>query len=243
MKLNIDLSSRTWSASSLKVYLLCKRKFALNYIYNIKEVSDTYKPKAYEIGNILHKALENTYKTQQIFNNETVLYNTIISNINSTKAANPYILFDIELWKEYLKKFVSNEIHRFKTGVTIDKTEMSFTARKFDININGKIDRIDKLPDGSIDIIDYKSSKKTKVEECDFQLIFYLLALQEQNIHKLYNYNLFYGKLFELENINEKQDELKEIFKELKTKTVDFVKCEKLEVCRYCGYKTICQRD
>jgi len=243
IKLDIDLSTRSWSASSLKTYLTCKRKFALSYLYNIKETTDIYKPKAYEVGNILHKALEMTYKVQDSFHSKQDLYDTIIKNIDQINATNPYITFDILLYKHRLWQFVSTEILRFDSGIKVKHTEYSFDTVKHGIKINGKIDRVDSLPDGSIDIIDYKSSKETKIDIYDFQLLFYFMALEEQGIGSLYHYNLYFGKLIELPKIEEKMLELIEIFKELKTSRVDFIKCEKLESCRHCQYKTICQRD
>ncbi len=243
IKLDIDMSARSWSASSLKTYLTCKRKFALSYLYNIKETTNIYKPKAYEVGNILHKALEMTYKTKDNFDDKQELYDTISKNIEQINATNPYITFDILLYKHRLRQFVSAEIWRFDRGIKVKHTEYSFDTVKHGIKINGKIDRVDSLPDGSIDIIDYKSSKEIKVDRYEFQLLFYFMALEELGIGSLYHYNLYFGKLIELPNIDEKMLELIEIFKELKTSRVDFIKCEKLDSCRLCQYKTICQRN
>ena len=57
----IDLAKLSWSATSLKVYLECKRKFYLQYIAKISEHSISLKPKGYELGSIIHDILEKYY--------------------------------------------------------------------------------------------------------------------------------------------------------------------------------------
>ncbi|RLA74522.1 MAG: hypothetical protein DRG11_04650 [Epsilonproteobacteria bacterium] len=241
--LNIDLSIRSWSSSSLETYLSCKKKFLFANIYNIKEPTNIYKPKGYEIGNILHKALENTYKQKNSFFDEKQLYETIVENIKVENIKNPYTIFDIQLWKDRLRKFVKNEITMFKNGIKIDKIEHSFVDEKYGIKISGKIDRIDMLPNNTINIIDYKTSKKTIVNENNYQLVFYYLAMNQQNIKGLYYYNIYHNKLLKLLDIQDRLNELQKIFKQLKTASVSFDKCEGLSYCRHCAYKTICQRD
>lgn len=131
----------------------------------------------------------------------------------------------------------------FKNGIKIDKIEHSFVDEKYGIKISGKIDRIDMLPNNTINIIDYKTSKKTIVNENNYQLVFYYLAMNQQNIKGLYYYNIYHNKLLKLLDIQDRLNELQKIFKQLKTASVSFDKCEGLSYCRHCAYKTICQRD
>lgn len=56
----IDLTV-VWSATSFKTYLQCKRKFYIQYLLKIKEHSISLKPKAYELGDIIHSILEDYY--------------------------------------------------------------------------------------------------------------------------------------------------------------------------------------
>ena len=58
----IDLTAITWSATSFRTYLQCKRKFYLQNILKIKEHTISLKPKAYELGDIIHSILEDYYK-------------------------------------------------------------------------------------------------------------------------------------------------------------------------------------
>ncbi len=80
ISLEIDLSKRVWSATSLKEFLECKRKYYLNHILNIKEHYLSLLPKDYELGNIIHKTLEEFFKSNiqsedkliEIFNTKKV---------------------------------------------------------------------------------------------------------------------------------------------------------------------------
>jgi len=84
-------------------------------------------------------------------------------------------------------------------------------------SISGKFDRIDKLEDGSLRIIDFKTSKKNQDQ---FQLIFYKL-LAELNFKKLVKTVSFYylnrGEIVDLETSNVEQDEIKnQVLKKIK---------------------------
>ena len=117
--------------------------------------------------------------------------------------------------------------------------------------LKGSIDRIDKLDDKYL-LIDYKTSSNLKIDSLktydssvDFQLEFYYLACSElfgyENI-KAYYYDLNSSRLLEEVALIEKLEVLKNIFIELKTKKVNFEKCEKTTTCQYCEFKTICDR-
>ncbi|PZP11710.1 MAG: PD-(D/E)XK nuclease family protein, partial [Aliarcobacter butzleri] len=57
----IDLTKFIWSATSFKNFLECKRRFYLQYILKINEHTISLKPKAYELGDIIHSILEDYY--------------------------------------------------------------------------------------------------------------------------------------------------------------------------------------
>jgi len=248
IKKKIDLCSFIWSASSLKIFLDCKRKWYLKYILQLKEHSISELPKPFKVGDIIHKILEDFYKNPQ---------NTI-SSIDSLffkyKEDNPFLVLDLEIYKQKIVEFLKQDLQNLKTR-TIIAIEKPFSTTFNDFTISGVIDRIDKSED-SLELIDYKTSRNLKVDtlktynkSTDFQLEFYFLATknlyQSSNIKAFY-YDLFENSIKEEVVLSEKLELLKTIFDDIKVlskEEIGFCKTENSSTCEYCTYKTICNRD
>jgi CRISPR/Cas system-associated exonuclease Cas4 (RecB family) len=248
--LDIDLSKKIWSATSLKRFLECKRKYYLQDILKIKEHHFSIKPQGFELGQIIHNTLEDIYKKNNYFSNEEILYKNIINKLTSFEINNPYLIFDIELWKKKIQKLVKTDIKRFNQGIKILECEKTFKIIHNGVTLTGSIDRIDIHQDASIDILDYKTSKSLKIDTLktyekakDFQLEFYYLANQSDKILKVCYYDLNSGQLLDEQMLDEKLVLLDEKLSELTTNSVNFSKCDDLKECQYCPYTTICQRD
>ncbi len=247
--LKYNLKAFTWSATSLKTYLECKRKFYLKHILNIKEHTISVKPKSFEIGNIIHSILEEYYKDYETFNQKK--FNQIFEKY---KSKNPFLVLDLEIWKKKMYDFFIIEDERVKDRKIID-LEKRFQFEIDGINITGSIDRID-LFENCYEVIDYKTSSSLSIDTSknyekatDFQLEFYYLAINKlfktSNI-KTYYYDLNEKKLLEEIVLDEKLDLLYKKFEELKENSkneISFSKCEDKSNCAYCIYKTICNRD
>ncbi len=240
----INLANFEWSATSLKSYLDCKRKFYFQYIQNIKEHQISLKPKSYELGNIIHNILENNYK------NNIFGYHDAIKEISKHQNINPYLTVELELWKKKLEAFFSNEEKRFTTGIQIYELEKPFYIKIDGITLKGKIDRIDKLKDGRFAILDYKTSSSLKVDtfktyenSSDFQLVFYFLATKDLGVSQIGYYDLNDGKIKEEITLEAKLTRFYEILKSFHTQFVSFDKCEKDQICGFCPYKIICNKD
>ena len=243
--IDIDLSVQSWSATSLKTYLECKRKYYFNYILKIKEHSISLKPKGYEVGLIIHDVLENMYKTSNLS------YEYLCNKLTTYQNKNPYLTLELEIWKKKLKKFISKEKYRFKNeNIQVYALEKSFNIKYNGINIKGAIDRIDKLEDNTYVILDYKTSSTLKIDtnktyenSKDFQLEFYYLATRDINISQVAYYDLNDASIKKEELLEEKLLRLDNIFKSLKTTKVNFSKCEDKKACTFCIYKIICGED
>lgn len=241
---DIDLSKLSWSATSLKSYLTCKRKYYYNYIANIKDHTITIKPESFEIGNIIHNALEEAVKENK--------FNQIFIEQYLTKYQknNPYLVLELELWKKKLQNFLQLEKIRATNNIKIFQVEQAFNLTYNGVNIKGKIDRIDKHPDATYEILDYKTSSNLKIdtlktyeESTDFQLEFYFLSQRDKMIKSVGYYNLNDSSIKSEVVLQEKIEILNMHLQRLKTKTVDFKKTDTLSNCQFCSYKTICQRD
>ena len=245
----IDLGKFEWSATSLKNFLDCKRKFYLQYILKISEHTISLKPKAFELGNIVHSILEDFYKN----NTYDSSYKMIEDLFFQYRSTNPFLALDLEIWKKKLHDFYLYDKQRLENRKIIE-LEKDFNITFDDIKIKGVIDRVD-LYEERYEVIDYKTSSTLKVDTLknyekshDFQLEFYYLAMSE--IYKTdkvdaYYYDLANTKLLEesaldkkLELLTQKFDEIKELSKA----DISFAKCEEKVNCVYCPYKLICNR-
>lgn len=252
--LDIDLSKRSWSATSLKIYLQCKRKYYLHHIAKIQEHHFSLKPQNFEIGTVIHAILEQFYSKNSMLNANT--HDTILNSyFEGLKQHNPFMQLDFAIWKKKLEQFIANEKNEFiKKEKRVYKTEMPFSITFENIILKGVMDRIDIGKD-FFEIIDYKTSRtlnidtlKTYENTTDFQLEFYYLAMQEylqqkglnNYTIKPYYYDLNNAILLEENVLNEKIILLQEKLKELNTTTVNFEKCENKVLCSYCPYSIIC---
>lgn len=249
---DINLSKMTWSATSFKTYLQCKRKFYLQYILKIKEHTISLKPKPYELGDIIHSILEEYYTLDE--NHTELSFEKIEFLFNKFKSSNPFLILDLEIWKKKIYDFHIYDKERLKNRKII-ALEKSFDCEFEGIKIKGVIDRIDKFED-NYEVIDYKTSSSLSVDTLknyektnDFQLEFYYVAMSEifkTDKIEAYYYDLNNTTLIsevaldkKLELLSEKFKELKEISKE----KISFSKCEDKTNCTYCSYSTICNRE
>ncbi|MEA3354349.1 MAG: PD-(D/E)XK nuclease family protein [Campylobacterota bacterium] len=244
IRLEIDLRSQEWSATSLKAYLTCKRKYYLSYIAGIKDHVVSIKPQSFDIGNIIHNALEDAVKTDNL--NEIYLNNYLTKESKN----NPYLVLELELWKKRLLKFLEFEEQRKNDGIETVEAEKPFKLQYNGITIKGKIDRIDKYPDNTYEILDYKTSASLKVDTIknyedskDFQLEFYYLASRDRMIKDVGYYTLSDCSIKNEVVLKEKLELLDLHFKALKTTNVNFTQTEDHSDCQFCPYKTICGRD
>lgn len=247
----VDLTKITWSASSLKIFLQCKRKFYLQYVLKLKEHTISLKPKAFELGDIVHSILEDYYTIND--NKDELTYEKIEKLFLKYTSTNPFLLLDLEIWKKKLYEFYLYDLERLQDRKIIG-LEQSFEIEFEGFNLKGIIDRIDQKGD-IYEVLDYKTSSALKVDtlknyekSADFQLEFYYLAMSE--IYKtdkvnVYYYDLHNTKLIEEIALDKKLELLVETFdslKQMSNKEISFNKCEDKSVCNFCIYNTICNR-
>lgn len=244
----IDLTKITWSASSLKTFLECKRKYYLKSIIGLKEHEISLKPKSYELGQIIHSILEKYIKS------DDRSFENLMNIFNEYKTSNPFLLFDLTVWKQKLENYYNFEKEYLSKNSTL-ACEEEFFADFNGLKIKGTIDRLDIKENEIYEIIDYKTSSSLKVDTArtyekskDFQLEFYYLAVNQKyktDKIKTYYFDLANTKLLEEIMLEKKLEILSGIFDEFKESSKDaisFVKCEDKSTCQYCIFKTICNR-
>jgi DNA helicase-2/ATP-dependent DNA helicase PcrA len=253
-----------FSFSQLAAFATCPLQYKFAFILKIPAASD----KASLIfGRVLHNTLYNfllpilseTKKIQaSLFADEKVPLK-IEDLITAKRLATLYQEFwqpdgykDKEERAAYLEKG-RLALNRFLTDYQNNPpSEIIFLEKKFSFKIGsdvikGTMDRVDRLADGSLEIIDYKTGKsKTKLEFKDKrQLILYKIFLEEflgEKVSQLSYYYLESGEKFSFNATEKDIEKLKTgVMAEIAAiKRRDFTPSPS-PMCEFCDFRTICE--
>lgn len=250
IELFYDFTKHTLSATGLKSFLSCKRRFFHRYIQGLDdhEIKRDL-PKEHEIGNALHGALKDVYEKKSRFTNRQELEKEISLALKENSNNTVLDKYLHKMWMKQLGSFIDNEIERFKEAEVI-ACEKSFSTQIRGIRISGNIDRIDRALDG-LEVLDYKSGSfpkytlRTVEKATDFQLEFYyLLAKNEGEVNSCGYYDLKSGKIINEDLLETKLELLYEHLQVLReTKIFNFEKTQDLKECLFCQYKYLCSRE
>jgi RecB family exonuclease len=239
------------SATGLKAFLTCKRKYYYKYVKRIKnhEIPKDM-PQEYEIGNVVHNALRAVYEKKNFYSDAGELKRDIDKALDEYCGESELDKYLVAMQKKRLDTFVQVEIERFKEGWRVAATEKYFKEPFCGITIAGQIDRVDKK-ENLIQVLDYKTgsytlnTKNNFMDATDFQLEFYyLLAGGLGNVEQCAFYDLKESKIVPESFLGEKIEILKSHIKDLLSiESVNFEKCEDTKPCQFCEYKIICNRD
>jgi DNA helicase-2/ATP-dependent DNA helicase PcrA len=159
------------SYSQIQTFLDCPMHYKAKYLLNIKAPPSA----ASGFGNTIHRTLRDYFDALIRKAKPDILeiysHNWTAEGYQNSRHADLYFKKGQKYLTEYLFKNPPESLPA--------KLEESFTLPIGDIKIGGKIDRVDVLPDGSIEIIDYKTSSKIitpKEAQKNLQLSFYALA-------------------------------------------------------------------
>ncbi|MDR3048630.1 MAG: PD-(D/E)XK nuclease family protein [Elusimicrobiota bacterium] len=159
------------SYSRVNAYIFCPFRYKLIYIDNLHTPVNS----DISFGHTIHKTLE------QFHSQKGKTWNFLMECYDDSWKSGGF-LTPISAFEYYLRgqKMLSNYFNSFKQS----DAEILYTEKNFDANIGkykfvGIIDRIDKYPDGTYEIMDYKTHSKVwnqeKVDK-DLQLTFYAYA-------------------------------------------------------------------
>lgn len=166
------------SASAVKTYDQCPRKYFYTYIEKAKKKQWDH----FDLGNLCHETLEHFH---QIYMKEGSNKGSLAKlmghsfglargNKQFAKVSDMMLAEAKGLCSEYLDRVKQDGMPNVK-GV---ETSFKFHLRE-DVVIRGFLDRLDIMKDGRFHIVDYKTTKNAKYLD-EFQLLVYGLWLQEQ---------------------------------------------------------------
>ncbi len=250
LEMSFDFKKFIFSATSLKIFLECKRRFYYQYIQKIKEAqipSDTVDEKM--AGQMVHLSLKRLYQQHKTFIDKKQMRDKLSVILDELKTKD--MEFWVDIWREKLEKFIDNEFERFERGYSFFASELPLKGEIEGFGITGVVDRIDKKEDKFV-LLDYKTGKidittpKTLDNTTNFQMEFYhILATQNgyKDIDEVGFYDLGDGRIVFENLLDEKLMLLREKFREFNEKRYNFSMNEHLKACRYCPYTKLCGRD
>lgn len=233
------------SASSMKTYDQCPRKYYFSYIERLPQQEHDH----FDLGNLCHRALEIFHETYIEEGLKKGSLNKLMSfAFSNAKKEEEFkeIKANIadeakQLLLDYLKNVIENSMPLVK-GV-----EIPFNFKINDnILIRGFIDRLDILKDGTFRIIDYKTTKNVKYLE-PFQLLIYGLWLKEEykDLDKFKASYILLRHGSKMKDYEFNLEDLKKVEKEIisyanKIKTENQWVPVPSGLCNYCDFKAVC---
>lgn len=162
------LKKRIYSASSLNIYLNCPLRFYYQYVLGLEEKEDLLEePEAQDIGTFIHELLEDAFKPfkgkRPIIDDAFKTYFNQILDQKFRQAFAQKMKSDSFLLKEIvrlrMKNFLQKEQERaIEKIVCLEEEDSSDINLDYGIfKFKYRIDRIDKMSDGSLLVIDYKT--------------------------------------------------------------------------------------
>ena len=245
-----DFSKVRLSATSLKTFLECRRRYYYRHIMHLAkhELPQDF-PTENQIGLDLHEALKNVYMKRSVYTDKRELQSAIFKELERISGSSSLEHYQLKLWNKKLNSFVDNELERFKQGYEVYDCEKSLTCSFAGMELTGQIDRMD-IKDERLFVLDYKSGKyplyttRTLEKATDFQLEFYyLLASTIKKVGGCGYYDLNSGKIVDEALLEEKLELLGRHLKEmLEQKSFSFLKTEDENKCKYCEFVYLCGR-
>ncbi|WP_024114389.1 ATP-dependent deoxyribonuclease AddB [Helicobacter pylori] len=250
----------SFSASSLNVFLTCKRRFYYHYMKRFKESPKDESNSA--VGSLLHELLKEAYEKDK---NPYALEERLIQLLKTRENITPKERLDTLIALKKIQAFYLKEKERFNTKIKILDLEKSFETTIQGVIFKGRIDRIDKTADNEMILLDYKFKSELKLDNmsktqreglspieiaqisADYQMAVYAFALKNLGYKepiRAFFYNLRKGELLEEEgpNLQAKMHYLESsLIPKLKQEMV-FEKTLEAKDCEYCSFKDMCNR-
>lgn len=236
------------SYTQISAFDICPLHYRARYILGIP----TEPSHALSFGITIHNVMNDFYL--KIKKGEKVSRQDLISLLKQRWISEGYSSKEHEEESfERGKNILNNYYDKLFDPLHIpEELEMPFSFYlKNNVKVSGKIDRIDKLPDGSIEIIDYKTGevKQAATDSYQFQLDLYALAAEKIH-HPIFAHNkdvtlsLLYLDSGEKVTTKATREEVESVENRLIEKISEIeksdFKCSKSILCRNCEYKMLC---
>ena len=291
----VSLAERGFSPTALNTYRGCSLKFYFKYVAGFKESSELNEDVDHAtFGTAVHDTLENLYQSTvgraltesdligMRKSLETELLKQFAEQVAPDRIKQGKNLLAFEAGKTYVGRVIQHDLNALKSGNVVTPIELeeelkgsiqiSVNDKTYSVNIKGKADRVDRLSDGTVRVIDYKTGafdKKLTIKndydlessksDIAFQLLLYALMysqgnpsvieiqptvffLRAKDIAKPINVELAKQSLSCIEQLNFTKEKLNLLVSEMFDDEETFSQTTKTEGCEYCDFKNVCQR-
>ncbi len=206
-------------------------------------------------GDIMHKTMQEFY--QQVMKGKHPTKETLLLIYENKWSASGRIGFKIETYEKEMKKHGEELLKEYFVKGYDQKTKTIAVEQRFKIKISneitlgGRIDRVDRKPDGSLEIIDYKTGaapKKRDVSE-DFQLSLYALAATDKGVFGEISENIMVSFYFfegqECMSATRSKEQLEKVKDEIVSTaqamgTSEFQPTQGM-YCAFCEFRLLCE--
>jgi len=231
------------SASAVKTYEQCPRKYFFNYIERAPKKEWAH----FDLGNLCHRALEFFHEANMKKKIDKKDWNKLMGKcFGRARKGYPKLTDDLlleakELLTDYLAMLKKNGLPNVK-GV-----ETSFNFNITDrILVRGFLDRLDVMKDGRFHILDYKTTKNVQYLD-EFQLLVYGLWLKREypDIKSFRGSYLLLRHESKLKSYDFTIEDVEKIEKELisyaeRIRDDDVWTPIPTRLCNWCDFKDIC---
>lgn len=238
------------SYSQIQTFDICPLHYKLHYLLHIP----TSPQPALSFGISIHSALREFF--ERALQGETVdikdipeILASVWSREGYAGKAHAQAAYDGAL--KILTNYIEKNYDPKKLPLSLEK---QFQFLLGGIKLGGRIDRIDKLPDGTIEIIDYKTGRNSLDEKQiknNLQLAIYTLAaktipevIREFKTSQV-KVSLHYLELGKIISGTLVKDDLEKASQKILAKAEEIEKsdfaCSKSVFCENCEYKLLCQ--
>lgn len=221
-----------FSASNVKMFKECKRKFYWHYLKKLREQEEG--SVALSVGTLLHHFLFLAY-SQNPQNAKEIFERLVFEEIE--KSQDEMLKMELALSVRYMQHFFKLQ----KTPPKILELESEFEFVLDSMILRGRVDRIDEV-EGSVRVLDYKLGRSNSVEP--IQSAFYGLYAKNKYPFMPVEVGFYFinGKTLCLDfKLEEHIEELKETLREMLAEK-EFAKSSTRSTCRECLYKILCNR-
>ncbi len=230
------------SASDLTLYLTCPLKYKFARVFGIPQEPTINQ----RFGILMHNVLERFHKEPPEEGDELRTLNRLFEGgwrrggFGGTDDEMQYR----DRGKEALRLYWERE--------RVSESEPVWLERKFDFkvadhHVRGRVDRVDRLPGGEYELIDYKTGERKTEEDLDsdLQLALYRMAAREawdiEAAYASYDYVLDADKVA----APTKPDDAERVERTVVTVgegvlSQDFEPCPSPSVCSWCDYRLVC---